>query len=192
MKYLFLFLVTMNVHAVTIGQFISTPEGSSLQTFDLNKTSASYDKKSNFFDKRKDLSLGKFEIKGEDFSADLKYLKSTLDKIKAVDELLQKKNSSFNDLSRNKPHDSFITLEDYRISQDSDLYPGLKQIFEKMIVKSWKPDTGIKVSDDLTSIITYKKGKEASKEAFNMAFHCQKDSAPTICSFKDLGIIYIK
>lgn len=192
MKYLFLFLVTLNVQAVSIGQFISTPEASSLQTFDLNKNSASYEKKSNFFDKSKDLSLGKFEIKGADFSADLKVLNTTLAKIKAADELLQKKNSSFNELSKKKPHDSFITLEDYRISQDSDLYPDLKQIFDKLIVKKWKPDTGIKISDDLTSLITYKKGKEASKEAFNMAFHCQKDSAPTICSFKDLGIIYIK
>lgn len=192
MKYLILFLFSLNVHAISIGQFISFPDGSSEQSFDLQKNSAVYDKKSNFFDKNQDLSLGKFELKGEDFSNEIKVLNTALSKIKTVDELLQKKNSSFNDLSSKKPHASFITLEDYRITQDSDLYPELKQVFDKLINKKWKAETGIRITNDLSSIINIKKGKEVSRETFKIQFHCEKDSPPTICSFKDLGIIYLK
>lgn len=192
MKYMMLFLITLNAHAISIGQYISSPQGSSIQTFEVTKESATYDKKSNFFDKKKDFSIGTFRMQKGDVSQEFKTLSKALEKIKVTDEILKKKNSDFNALSTKRPHESFITIENYRISQDSILYPELKNVFDRLLEKNWKQESGVVVTEDLSSVVKYKKGKVEGKEPFNLPFHCDKNAPPTVCSFKDLGIIFIK
>jgi hypothetical protein len=194
MKYLILGLVISGfAHATTLSQYISSPDGSSEQRFEINKNSAKYVKRSNFFDKNKSFTLGTFELQDSKLSAtDLKALDRILAKIKSVDDFLKTKNSSFNDYSQKNPHDSFIILNEYRISQKSDLYGELKQIYDRIQGFNWKQSNGIKLSDDLKSVTIIKDGKVTAKEPFNFAFHCQKAEAPTVCGYKDFGILFVQ
>lgn len=194
MKYLFFILLfSGQLYSATIGQYISHPDGSSFQSFTLEKNKVLYEKHSNFFDIKKDLTLGHFElVKKEDLSKHEKKLKSILSRIKDVDTFLKKKDSSFNELSAKKPHESFLLLESFRVTKDSDLYPELKKIYDELYQKNWKQVSGIKLSDDLKKVISIEDGKEKSKENFNMSFHCKAPSAPTVCGYKDLGILYIQ
>lgn len=194
MKYLILGLLTVtSVHATVLSQYISSPDGSSEQRFVLSKNSAKYEKRSNFFDKTKSFTLGEFQLSNDKVSADdMKKIDKILTKIKDVDQFLKKKNSSFNDFSAKAPHDSFIILDEYRVSQKSDLYPELKEIYDRLLAKNWKQESGIKLSEDLKTLTTIKSGKETSKEAFNFGFHCQKAEAPTVCGYKNLGILFVQ
>jgi hypothetical protein len=194
MKYLVLALLTItSAHATVLSQYISSPDGSSEQRFVLTKNAAKYEKRSNFFDKTKSFTLGEFELTNEKVSAeDMKQIEKILGKIKDVDKFLKAKNSSFNDLSTKAPHDSFIILDEYRISQKSDLYPELKQIYDRLLARNWKQESGIKLSEDLKTLTIIKNGKEASKESFNFGFHCQKAQAPTVCGYKNLGILFVQ
>lgn len=187
-----LLLISTSASATTISQYISSPDGSSIQTFKVNAKSSSYVKHSNFFDKKKDFSLGHFELKSQDFSKEVAKLDEILKKVKEVDSFLKKKNQSFNDLSTKNPHESFLLLENFRITKSSDLYPELKAIYDKLSEQDWKQVSGIKLSSDYKTISTIKDGKEVSKETFNFQFHCKKAEAPTVCGYKDLGIIFVQ
>jgi hypothetical protein len=194
MKYLILGFLFFNVaQATTLSQYISSPDGSSEQRFEISKNSAKYVKRSNFFDKTKSFTLGNFELQNNKITPeDLKKLDVILTKIKNVDEFLKKKNSSFNDYTSKAPHDSFLILNEYRISQKSDLYPELKGIFDRIQGFNWKQNSGIKLSEDMKTLTIIKDGKETSKEPFNFAFHCQKAEAPTVCGYKDFGILFVQ
>lgn len=194
MKILILSLLISGLaEATTLSQYISTPDGSSEQRFELTGKTAKYVKRSNFFDKTKSFSLGTFELNQPGVGdAELKALNRILAKIKTVDDFLKKKNSSFNEYSLKSPHDSFLILNEYRVSQKSDLYPELKAIYDKIQSFNWKQHSGIKLSDDFKTLTIIKNGKETSKEQFNFAFHCQKSEAPTICGYKDLGILFVQ
>jgi hypothetical protein len=191
MKILILLLLSFQLQAASLGQYISSPEGSSIQTITVNKNLAMFDKKSNFFDLKKEYSLGKFEAQSADLLEEEKVINSNFIKIKEVDDFLKKKHSDFNELSHKKPHESFLFIENFRISQASDMYPELKKAFDALQGKNWKHISGIKLTADLKYLVTVKGGKEISREPFNLPFHCKNDQPPTICSFKDLGIIYI-
>ncbi|WP_408098494.1 hypothetical protein ACJVC5_06160 [Peredibacter sp. HCB2-198] len=194
MKYLSLFILfSTSVGATTLGRYYSSPEGTSVQKFSLSKSSVIYEKRSNFFDEKPDNRLGTFETsEAKSIKEDKQKLDAILVKVKTVDEFMKKRNESFNDLSMKNPHSSFFMLEDYRISQESDLYPEVKAIYERLSDLNWKQKKGIKLSEDLKKIIHVKDGKEVSNEIFNFAFQCQKSEPPSICSFKDEGILYVK
>lgn len=194
MKYLILaILFTTSLHATTIGQYISSPDGSSVQAFNVSARKIVYEKHSNFFDNKKDLTLGDFEMVGESaLKEERAKLAEILAKVKTVDEYLRKKDSSFNDLSSKKPHEPFLVLDSYRITKDSDLYPELKKIYDTLAARKWKHVSGIKLSDDLKNVIKIENGKEVSKENFNLAFHCKKQEVPTVCGYKDLGILFVQ
>jgi hypothetical protein len=194
MKLFFLTLIVSSpLKATVLSQFISSPEGSSLQTFTVKEGKALLEKRSNFFDNKKDYSLGTFELK---FSRGLraleKALKVSLSKIQEADKLLKKTNASFNDLSLIRPHASFLMLDDYRVSQDSVLYPELKKIYDDLSQRKWEQVTGMKLSLDLKTVTMTKDGKEAFKEPFDVQFSCKDPNPPTVCAYKDLGILYIE
>lgn len=193
MKYLIsIFLLTNVAHATILSQYISSPEGSSEQRFVINKNTVKYEKRSNFFDKTKALSLGDFQSANKMSAEDQKKLEKILAKIKDVDTFLKQKNSSFNDFSEKAPHDPFIIIDEYRVSQKSDLYPELKAIYDRIQGFNWKQESGIKLSEDFKTVTTIKDGKEAKKETFNFAFHCKRQEAPTVCGYKDLGILFVQ
>lgn len=193
MRWLWVFFLVSSVRAATLAQYYSSPDGSSVQAFTVDSGGASYEKRSNFFDKEKSYSLGTFYLTKKAISAeDLKKIDEALVKIKKVDDFLKQKNSSFNDLSDKTPHKSFLLLNDYRISQDSDLYPDLKKLFDKFQSMNWIHKSGIKLSADFKTVTTIADGKEIKSEKFNFEFQCQKAVVPTICAFKDLGILYLK
>lgn len=194
MKYLLaLIFISSQISAATLGQYISKPEGSSVQSFMVDKKNIVYEKRSNFFDQKKDFSLGSFEPSGRiNSSAYDKKLDSILSKVEEVDQFLRKKNSSFNELSTKKPHDSFFLLNSYRITKESDLYPEVKKVFDELYQKSWKQVSGIKLTSDLKEVSTIKNGRTISTKSFHMSFHCQAPAKPTVCGYKDLGILYIQ
>lgn len=193
MKFFYLIFLINFAQAATLSQYHSSPDGSSVQKFTVTPQKALYEKKSNFFDKEKSYTLGSFTLDASKLSPeDLKRLDEVVKKIKAVDDFLKKKNSSFNDLADKSPHRSFMILNEYRISQDSDLYPELKMYFEKLQKMQWKQESGIKLSNDLKTITIIKGGKETKTEVFNLAFQCQKAEVPTLCAYKDLGILYVQ
>ncbi len=194
MKYLlFAILLTTQVFATTIGQCQSSADGSSVQSFTLTANKVKYEKHSNLFDKAKDLSLGDFELENtEALKQERAKLDEILAKVKTVDEYLKKKNSSFNDLSSKNPHEAFLVLNNYRVTKGSDLYPELKKIYDDLSAKKWKQVSGIKLSDDLKNVTIIEKGKEVSKENFNLAFHCKNEEAPTVCGYKKLGILFVQ
>lgn len=193
MRYFFLALFICNIsHATVLSQYISSPDGSSEQRFVINKNIVKYEKRSNFFDKKKAFTLGDFESGTRISAQDQKKLAQILTKIKDVDAFLKQKKSSFNDFSEKAPHDPFIILDEYRVSQKSDLYPELKAIYDRIQGFNWKQHSGIKLSEDFKTVTIIKDGKEASKESFNFAFHCKGDVAPTVCGYKDLGILFVQ
>lgn len=194
MKYVGLaILFSTSVGATTLGRYYSATEGTSIQKFILTNSSITYQKQSNFFDEKLDNRLGTFESSDtKSIKEELKKLDTILSKVKRVDEFMKKRNESFNDLSLKTPHESFFLLDDYRISQESDLYPDLKAIYDRLTAKKWKQKSGMRLSDDMKKIIQIKDGKEVSQEEFNFAFYCQKAEPPSVCSFKDAGILYVK
>lgn len=192
MKLIILLLLSFNASAMGLGQYYSSPDGSSSRTFKITKDKVSYQKSSNFFDATKDFTLGQFSSEFKLSSEQYSQLEEVLNKIKVVDEFMKKKGSSFNELSLKKPHESFIILDDYRISKKSDLYPELKKMIELLESQKWKQVSGIKVSSDFKQVHQIKNGKEVSQEAFNFAFHCKKSEPPSVCAYKDYGILYLK
>lgn len=193
MKYLWSFLLVCSVEAATLSQYHSSPDGSSIQKFTVTPKKSVYEKSSNFFDQEKMYSLGSFSLKKSTISSeDFKKLDEILGKIQAVDKFMKTKDSSFNDLSDKTPHKSFLVLNDFRVSQGSDLYPELKMLFEKFQKLNWVQDSGIKLSDDFKTLATIKAGKVVKSEAFNFEFLCKKAEAPTVCAYKDLGILYVQ
>ncbi len=193
MKYLWSFLLVCSVEAATLSQYYSSPDGSSIQKFTVTPKKSVYEKNSNFFDHEKMYTLGFFSLKNSTISPeDFKKLDEILGKIQAIDKFMKRKDSSFNDLSDKTPHKSFLVLNDYRVSQGSDLYPELKMLFEKFQKLNWVQDSGIKLSDDFKTVTTFKGGKAVKSEPFNFKFLCQKTEAPSICAYKDLGILYIQ
>lgn len=193
MKYIILIMLSLNAYSATVSQYISSPEGSSMQSFHLSKGGVTYNKKSNFFDSTKDFSLGSFALKdAENISIEEKELAAILSRIKEVDTFLKKKNSSFNELSSGSPHESFLVLDNYRVTKSSDLYPDLKKIYDSLSTKKWKHVNGVRITPDFKNIISIKNGKDSAQEAFNMQFNCKDDMAPTVCAFKDLGILFIQ
>lgn len=194
MKLLIFFTVFSSaLNAATLGQYYSSPEATSTQKFSISNSKLSYEKRSNFFDKKNDYRLGVFEAPATQATkADNKKLEAISKKIQKIDDFMKKKGESFNDLSTKKPHASFFLLNDYRISQESDLYPEVKEIYERLYEQNWKLKKGIKLSDDFKKLFHIKDGKEVSQEAFDFPFHCRKAEPPTICGYKDEGILYIK
>ena len=193
MKYLWSLLLVCSVEAATLSQYHSSPDGSSIQKFTVTAKKSVYEKSSNFFDQEKMYTLGSFSLKKSTIpSEDLKKLEKILGKIQAVDKFMKTKDLSFNDLSDKTPHKSFLMLNDFRVSQGSDLYPELKMLFEKFQKLNWMQDSGIKLSNDLKTVATIKAGKVVKSEPFNFQFLCKKAEAPTICAYKDLGILYVQ
>lgn len=190
---LILAILSSTLNAATLGQYYSSPEATSSQKFVVSDSKLTYEKKSNFFDKKSDYRLGVFETTATKVSkADNQKLKEIAKKIKKIDDFMKKKGESFNDLSTKKPHASFFLLDDYRISQESDLYPEVKEIYERLYEQNWKLKKGIKLSDDFKKLIHIKDGKEVSQETFDFPFHCRKSEPPTICGYKEEGILYVK
>jgi hypothetical protein len=178
-------------HAATLGQAISQPEGSSLQAFEL-KNGAVYKKRSNFFDKKKDYELGTYRLaKGESVEAEEKALSKVLAKVAAADEILRKQNTTFNELTKIRPHSSCLLLDDFQIAQGSDLYPELKKIFDTLAAKKWELEDGVKLSSDFRKVTKVKGGQPGEPVPFDFPFACSKNRPPAYCVFKDLGLLYV-
>lgn len=192
MKLFLLFLISTSAQAVSVARYISTPEAVSEQRFELTKAQAKYVKGSNFFDLKNQNSLGVFETKPSKVSKIQSRLEEVLKKVKSVDDFLKAKKSSFNDLSDKAPHASFILLNDYRITQKSELYPEVKALFEQLQKLDWNQKSGIRVSDDYKTITTLNDGKEVSRDPFQFEFYCRKPSGTTTCEYKDLGVLYVE
>lgn len=190
MKWILSLLLINNVSAATLSQYISNPEGSSEQRFELTKSSAQYVKKSNFFDNKKDYFIGTLNLQTLPTS-DFKTLEELSERIEVVDNLLKKKKSSFNDLSDKAPHASFFLVDHFRVTQKSDLYPEVKALFEKLQAHDWKEVSGIRVSEDLKELIYIEKKAIKKKEPFKITYHCDKAEPPMFCLFKGFGNLHI-
>lgn len=189
MKALILVLISFQVNATILSQYVSTPDATSEQRFNVQGANSSYIKKSNLFDQKRTYEIGTYSLVVS--KTLVSELDAVLEKIKTVDELLKKKRMSFNDLSMKSPHDSFFFVDEYRVTKESDLYPDLKKIFQKLQEQELKSFSGIKVSDDFKELMTYEKSVMKKKVAFPFSFQCKEPVAPTVCLFKDLGTLYL-
>lgn len=189
MKYLFLILISIKAYAIDFSQFRSVPNSSSIQTFKLTENKFLYDKRSNYFDENKKLSLGIYSITP---SQDIyKKLDAVYKKIVMADEILRKKGTRFNELNENFGHSSIFIIDNFKIGPDSKLYPDLKKLFVELLALEWKLGEGVVLSGDLKSYSIIKKGKTVETKNFVMKFHCEKSEAPTVCAFKDFGILFV-
>jgi hypothetical protein len=191
--YLILFLFSFNLWSLTLSSSRSVPEGTSIQTFLFEDKILSYKKRSNYFDIKDDMRIGEFQVDNtSDIIALKKKVENILVEIKKVDKFLQSRGSSFNKLSGPIYHESIFYLEDFVIKSSSVHYIKLKDYFDKLQGFSFKQNSGIELSKDAKEFTIIEKGSIAKKEAFNMSFYCQKSTAPTICGYKDVGILYLK
>lgn len=186
-----IFFLSLSLEAATLSQYLSKPEGSSVHAFDLNDDKFMQKKASNFFDSKKDYRLGVFTTAEKSKAMELNTkLEVILEKIKEVDVFMKKKNSSFNEMADNKPHESFLTVNEFRVTKESVIYPELKLIYDELTNLNWKHDQGIKLSDDLKKLIIIENGKEIKREDFSFRFYCKDPVPPSVCIYKNLGIIY--
>jgi len=183
--------ISFHSYGITLSQFRTTSEATSLQEFLLVDGKASYNKKSNFFDPSLDLRLGRFTYSGKETLPVEKSLKAVLAKIVIADKILKSKKRSFNDLSGNDKHQSVLILDGFKVTPESDLYSELKINFNALINLKWEIQKGISLSSDHAKVTQINNGKPSAPQPFNFAFSCQSQSPPTVCGFKDLGVLFI-
>ena len=83
-------------------------------------------------------------------------------------------------------------MDDFRITKNSNLYPELIEIFERLQKLEWKHESGLKLAPDYKTQSIIKDGKETSSGNFDFEFQCKHSKAPTMCIFKDVGILYLE
>ncbi len=187
----FLYFLVPTVHAVTLTQYQSSPEGNSLQSVSFSK-STTLTRRSNTFDRTLKLRLGIFTLgAGESVAQEERAIGIILTKIRTVEENLLRRGSSFNQLSPAVPHGSYFLVDDFRVSDGSNIYPELLKIFNNLLLKKWRHQEGIRVSDDLKFLTSIKGGRDVSTETFNYSFHCNRERPPGYCLFKGQGILFV-
>lgn len=179
-----------SAHGAVFSKYVSTLEGASELRYEFSKEKSSFVRRSNFFDQKKNYALGTYELTFPKEAAT--ELSEIIAKVQAANELLKRKKLSFNDLSDKTPHAPFFFLNEFRITEGSDYYADLKRIFEKLESIEKKNFTGIRLTDDFTEVEEFKKGKLEKKRPFNFSFHCSTEQAPSVCLFKDLGILFVQ
>lgn len=194
MKFLVLILLSLSsLQAATISHYIEKPEGTSIQSYELNNGEAVFKKKSNFFDTNRDLTLGEFvPTDNRGINIQEERIQKILNQIKEVDKFLSSKNQSFNDLSPKSFHETAIVINNYRITKSSILYPEAEAVLESLKKRQWRQIAGVKVSADLKKLNFIEGGKQVKTEDFNFPFHCSSPTPPATCRYKDLGPLYIQ
>jgi hypothetical protein len=187
-------LMSLNGWSTTLTKARSTYEGSSVQKFKFEKNTVIFDKQSNFFDAKKDLRIGIFHTTAAkaEVSAVKQKLEAMAAKISLADQVLKNKNSSFNELSGPVKHESFYLLNDYLVTNESNLYSELETLFVALQGLEWKQQEGYFLSPDYKQVSVVKNGKVQVTEDFNFEFHCNKPAAPTTCGYKKWGILVLQ
>lgn len=194
MKNLILILafISLEAGAVTLSQNRSSNEGFSEQKFVLEKGKTSFEKRSNFFDKKKDFRLGTFSTNPKlstKLKADLEDVSKT---IRATDEFLKKRGKDFNSLTGQVHHRPYLMIDGFIVTEDSNQYKKLKDIFDRLQLQDWKQQSGVVLSKDFKTIEILENGKVKESEKFDFAFRCKSEKMPTVCGYKDLGILYVE
>ncbi|MGE3610872.1 MAG: hypothetical protein AB7I27_14880 [Bacteriovoracaceae bacterium] len=190
MKLLLLILLPFSAYAIDFGLVVSSGKLSSSQIFKLKSQSFHYIKKSNYFDNIQDLRLGTFTAASD--KSIFFELSSIYQATTKADRILRDNNSSFNALNGKVTHQPFFILDDFRISSESNLYPKLHALFQRLIKLNWSQVSGISLKQDLKHYSIFEKSKEVAIKDFSLAFHCERRSPPTYCKFKDEGVLFIK
>jgi hypothetical protein len=89
-------------------------------------------------------------------------------------------------------HQSYLLIDDFIISKDSNQFQTLNDILSKLQALEWTQNSGISLSEDFKKLYVIKNGKVQSSEAFDLGFRCKDPKTPTVCGYKDLGILYVE
>ncbi len=188
-----LIFVSFNAKTLTLSSARSVPEGNSIQTFSFGDKILKYKKGSNYFDLKKEMRIGEFHAENSPEILEQKNkIESVLVEVKRVDHFLLGRGSSFNKLSGPILHGPVFYLDDFVIRPNSIHYSKLKEAFTGLQRVPLKQHSGIELTKDVKELLIIQNGTILKKESFNMNFYCQKGKAPTICGYKDVGILYIE
>lgn len=173
--------------ALSLGQFQSMPGSTDTRKWIFENGKISLEKRTNAFDKNRDLKLGRFRTvdQGAKIENDLKLI---LQSMTLVDNNLKRKGKSFNDLSNGRPHEPFFQLNEFYIYKSSRLYLQIEGLIGKLEDLKWEHLSGIELSSDYKTV---KKVNDAASD-FNFEFNCEKEKPPTACYFKDYGRLLVK
>lgn len=189
----FIFLImSSQSFAVSLAKARSATEGTSVQKFILEKKLVEFQKQSTFFDPQKDPRIGIFRVSPAPAEKLRQNLEDMLIKVSAADKILKSKDSDFNALSGEVRHESFYQLNDFMITSSSILYAEVEQIFQKLQKLDWKQHAGYALTSDYKQLTLYTAGKAAAAAEFNFEFHCDKRTPPSVCHFKDFGMMYLE
>lgn len=184
------FITSVEVSAVSLTKFQSTPEGTSSQVFLVEETKATLDKNTNLFDPKLDFALGIFRRESlEDFKEVHRKLAELEGKFKIVDETLKKRKTSFNDISGKPGHKTILILGDYRVMPESKYYGELEVLFNQLQKLEWNLEEGYRISPDLSTVSVYKDGKVQKTEKYLKIAHCSDDR--TTCTYNLGGRIFL-
>lgn len=175
MPFLLLLFLADNSYAVTLSKIMSRPEGTSVQTYEINQGLGKLIRKTNTFGPANDLRLGQFNSKSD--------LKSIEKKITA---LIPAK-----DFASPKSHEVYLKVNDKLVDPASPLKPKLEKLFASLQQTEWNFVSGIELSSDLTELSEFEDGKIKNKNIFPQAHHCSQLGKELVCLFKDRGILYV-
>ena len=162
--------ISFSSFALSLAQYQSMPGSTDARKWIFESGKISLEKRTNAFDKKKDLKLGKFRAADQD-SVIENELKLILQSMTLVDKNLKRKGKSFNDLSNGRPHEPFLQLNEFFIYKSSRLYLQIESIIGKLESLKWDHLSGLELSDD------YKKVKivNGATSDFNFRFNCEKE-----------------
>lgn len=193
MKFLILLALGLPVasHAVSFGKIRSDVEGSSSQVFAIEEGKATFEKTSNLFDVTpKDYRVGRFEVTSDKLKETYAGLVAFEKKLKVVDEALQKKKSSFNQMSGAPGHKTVIMVGNFRIMPESQYYQELEEKFNELKKLEWTLNSGYKISPDLKEVSVYKDGKIEKTEKYQVESYCKENRE--VCTYSSGGKIFVK
>ncbi len=185
---------SFNSEAVTLIKYRSTPEAESIQQFELKAKKYIFQKGSNFFDTKTEYEIGKYRIETNSETEKLEEKLSEIEsKLKVADKFLREtRNLTLNELTKSDAHSSVFILGDFKINQTSKYYPVLQEIFRSLQSQEKIMISGIKLGADLSSYVLVENEKESKPQKFEMTTKCLQQALPTVCKFKDAGILYVE
>ncbi len=188
MLFLLLFSATF-ASATDLSRFQSDARASHLQKFLIQKNSVIYEKRSTFFDQKKDLRVG--TMKAVNSKPEASQTEVIAGKIRTTDRFLREKKLTFNQLTGDPLHRPHWLVDEFRITDNSVLDKDLQSVFKNLQKKEWKLENGIEVTDDLKKMRIYTDGKPGPYQTVPTNKCLPMDGA-TACIFEPYGVIYVR
>jgi hypothetical protein len=184
-----LFFTAGIASATELSRYQSDSRASHLQKFLLQGDAVVYEKRSTFFDQKKDLRIGKMKPLKNSVAG--KKVETIAKKIRTTDKFLRQKNMTFNQLTGDPLHRPHWRLDEFRLTDNSVLDKDLTSVYENLQKKMWVLDSGLELTSDLKKMREFSEGK-AGPYQMVPAGKCRPIDGATICVFDNHGVIYVR